>query len=479
MSSMAFRKLAVLFTALVVPVGVAAQSLSLSSYFGGSNIDAGLAVAVDSAGNAYLTGSVSSALIPCRGALTSTQNAFVLKINANGSVGWCEYMGGTGVDTANAIAIDASGSIFIAGSTSSPGLASGGAFQSQLSGPQDAFIAKLNPAGSLQWRTYLGGPGSDQANSIALDSVGNIYVTGFSTSSGYPVKGPLIPGPRYGGGAHDAVVTKLNAGGGSLDWSTYLGGAADDVGYMAALAPDGTLYVTGYTASSNFPVTAGSLQTELRASRTAWVTHLGTDGSLLQSTFLGGSSSASEPCTACAAALAIDQTGNPWVAGLTGEADFPITADTAMQPTFGGGMHDAFIVELTPDLSSETYGTFAGGSSDDGCVALGFDSMGDLWCHGNTFSRDFPVTSDAYQPTSGGPPDAFLLGLSPSGSLLYSTYLGGSGLEYGGATQSLAVGASGIWLTGWTASTDFPLVAPFDSALGGEQDAFLAWFALL
>jgi hypothetical protein len=248
---------------------------------------------------------------------------------------------------------------------------------------------------------------------------------------------------------------------------------------MAALAPDGTLYVTGFTASANFPVTAGPLQTGLSASRAAWVAHLGTDGSLLQSTFLGGSTSASEPCTACAAALAIDPAGNPWVAGLTGEADFPVTADTAMQPAFGGGMHDAFIVELTPDLSSEVYGTFAGGSGDDGCVALAFDSTGDLWCHGNTFSTDFPVTADAYQAASGGPPDAFLLELSPSGSLLYSTYLGGSGLEYGGATQSLAVGASGIWFTGWTASTDFPLVAPFDSALAGQQDAFLARFAPL
>jgi FG-GAP-like repeat/Abnormal spindle-like microcephaly-assoc'd, ASPM-SPD-2-Hydin/Beta-propeller repeat len=467
-----------LLVSLVAAPGLA-QSPVLSTYLGGSGVDAPSAVAMDPDGNAYVIGSTTSPNFAgggCSGTLAGPQNIFVAQITAAGALGWCLYIGGTGSDAGNGITLDPQGNIYIAGSTTSTGLGTSGSFQSTLAGPQDGIVCELTSSGAVVWCTYLGGGGSSQSNSIVVDSTGAAYVTGYSTGPGYPIQGSDLPGTSYGGGNFDAVATKINPGGGSLAWSTYLGGYSDDVGYAIQLASDGTIYLAGYTASSNFPVTSGAFQIGRNAARTSWVAHLGLDGSLLESSLLGGTSNSSSPCNSCASALTLDSSGNVWVAGLTQEANFPVTRATAAQATFGGGLHDAFIVEMNPSLSTELYGTFIGGSGDDGCVALAFDESGDLWCHGNTFSENFP-TLDPFQSASGGPPDAFLLELSPLGAMKYSTYLGGSNEEYGGATQSIAVSGGVVWMTGYTQSTNFPLVNPIQSALPGTQAGFIAEFS--
>lgn len=441
-----------------------------SSYFGGSGVTAGAAVAVGADGTAYLLANTGSADLPCSGSLTGIQNMVLLEVSGTGW--WCEYLGGSGTDTGNGIAVDAAGDIYLAGSTTSPDLGTPGAYQSMLRGLQDGFVCELDASADVIWFTYLGTKGSNQANAIAVDSTGAAYVAGYSTTKGYPVRGKVTQ-KSFGGGPHDAVFTKVSPGGGSLDWSGYLGGQGDDVAYALALAPDGTVYLNGYTGSINFPTTAGAYQTDRRALSVAWVTRLGSDGGIAQSTLLGGSSSSESPCPACSSSLAIDSNGNPWVGGLTSETNFPVTPGAA-QRKYAGGPHDAFLSELTPELDALTYSTFAGGTQDDGFVALAFDANGNLWAHGNTFSRDFPVLNP-WQDRNHGDFEATISEYSPTGELLLASYWGGSLEEYAAATQSIAC-ASACWVTGWTLSPDFPLIDPIQAQLNGLQDAWLLSF---
>lgn len=461
--------------ALFLSVPLHGQTMSLSSYYGANSPTSGMAIAIDAAGNAYEVSSTSSNL-PCSGQLTGKQNVVIAMIRSDKTLGWCTYLG-TNTDYGYGIALDAADNIYVAGMTNSPGLGTPAAYQPTLLGDYDAFVAELSPSGALLWFTYLGTTLTSQANSMYVDSAGGIYVTGYTTGNGWPVAGGVSQ-TKYGGGAYDIVMAKLNPGGSSLAWSGYLGGSSADVGYRLAVSPDGSLAcLDGYTASNDYPTTAGAYQHSKSADRAAVVTCLNSStGATVSSTYFGGSTGSHRPCNACAAGLAFDPSGHVWIGGLAqDENGFPITTD-AWQPHFAGGLHDAFISELTSDLSTLLYSTWFGGNQDDGAVALAFDAAGNLWVHGNTFSGDLPVTSNAFQSSNGGlagTSDAFLAEFSPT-SLEYSTYLGGSSNEYGGATQSLAVAPGGIWFTGWTQSTNLPLVNAFDKKLTASQAAFVA-----
>ena len=241
-------------------------------------------------------------------------------------------------------------------------------------------------------------------------------------------------------------------------------------------------YVTGYTTSTDFPTVPGAFQTTLKAPYAAFVTKLNASGSAFAySTYLGGSGTGTNACSACGASITVDKAGNAYVSGLTWELDFPTTPG-AFQTSYAGGYHDAFLTKLNAQGSGLLYSTYVGGSSDDGAVAIKVDAVGTLYVRGNTFSHNFPVTPDAFQPTfGGGKSDAFFLELSRTGSaLVYSTYLGGSGSEYGKATSSLALQGSvnpSVYLTGYTGSTNFPVTpGSFQTTFGGVYDAFVAKF---
>jgi hypothetical protein len=451
-----------------------AQSIVFSTYYGGSG--AGTAVATDALGNAYQIGYSSSDHLACSGSLLGQQNILISKLNVNGTLAWCKYLGGTGTDYGYGIALDSSGNIYFAGESNSPNLGTAGAYQTTLMGTDDAIVGELDPNGNLLWLTYLGYEGESQANSVYVDSEGDVYVTGFTTK-GWPVAGGVSQ-RQYGGGSYDATVARIEPGGATLAWSGYLGGSGNDVGYGVVLSPHQPLVcLGGYTSSSNFPVTSGAFQTTKNADMAGFAACLDpSTGATVSATYFGGSSTTTKPCNACIAGVSFDSTGRLWVVGLAqDEADFPITSN-AMQPAFGGGLHDAFISALKYDLSTVLYSTWFGGSEDDGAVAITFDESGNGWVHGNTFSEDLPVTADAFQAHNGGPlgtSDAFLLKISPHYEI-YATYLGGSRDEFGKATQSIAAGAGVIWFTGWTESTNFPLVAPLFETLTGTQSAFLA-----
>ncbi len=478
--------------------------LSYSTYLGGSANDYATAIAVDSTGSAYVTGYTSSANFPvtpsayqttCGGGTctSTTVDAFVSKLNSTGTaLVYSTYLGGSGKDYGYGIAVDTSGDAFIAGATFSSNFPiTSGAFQKSCGGNSclngDGFVTELNSTGSgLVYSTYLGGSNTNEANAIALDSSGNAYVTGYTKALNFPIT-PGVFQPKCSScntGKVDAFVSKLNSSGSALVYSTYLGGNNGDVAYAIALDSSENAYVTGYTYSTNFPTTNGAFQNKSNAYTAAFVSKINpTAAGLAYSTYLGGSATGTSACPACATGIAVDAEGNAYVVGLTWETNFPTTAG-AYQTSFAGGFHDAFATKLNSTGSGVVYSTYFGGTGDDGATSVVLDSTGTAYIKGNTFSTNFPVTPGALKtamdPTIKS--DAFVTILNPSGSALnYSTYLGGSGAEYGSATAMIAIDnltPPDIYVTGYGNSTDFPVTQDaFQTTSGGLNDAFVVKFA--
>lgn len=478
--------------------------LSYSTYLGGSSNDYATAIAVDSTGNAYITGYTSSANFPVTpgayqttcggGTCTSTTiDAFVTKLNSSGTaLEYSTYLGGSNKDYGYGIAVDPSGDAFIAGTTySSDFPVTSAAFQKSCGGNScangDGFVTELNSTGSgLVYSTYLGGVSTNQANAIALDSSDNAYVTGYTKSSSFPIT-PGAFQPKCSSctkGTVDSYVTKLNSSGSALVYSSYLGGNNGDTGYAIAVDSAGNAYVTGYTYSTNFPTTVGAFQRTSGAATAAFVSKVNSTGTALSySTYLGGTGTSTSACAACATGISVDASGDAYVVGLTWETNFPTTAG-AYQTTFAGGFHDAFATKLNASGSGVVYSTYIGGTGDDGATSDAIDSTGTLYIKGNTFSTNFPTTPGSFQRTLSGSndSDAFVAVLNPAGSALdYSTYIGGTGNEYGSATAMIAIDGQtppNIYITGYGNSTDFPVTqGAYQTKLAGLNDGFVSRFA--
>jgi hypothetical protein len=244
--------------------------LSYSTYLGGRTADDGYGIAVDAAGNAYITGNTTSSNFPTRNPLQprlgSQQNfdVYVAKLNSTGTaLIYSTYLGGKQFDRGEGIAVDGAGNAYVTGITGSTNFPTKTPFQAQNAGGTDAFMAKLNATGSaLLYSTYLGGSGRDNSHAIAVDSAGNAYVTGDTASADFRLANPF---QSILAGTTDAFVAKIDpsvAGAASLVYSTFLGGSTDYNNKGLGIAVDslGNAYVTGYTGS-NFPTTAGAYQT--------------------------------------------------------------------------------------------------------------------------------------------------------------------------------------------------------------------------
>ncbi len=462
--------------------------LVYSTYLGGDTSDSGTGIAVDSSGNAYVTGDTLSANFPTASPLQAVFSggvidAFVAKLNPTGSaLVYSTYLGGSDLDTADAVAVDTAGNAYVTGSTASTDFPTASPLQAVPRGI-DAFVAKLSATGSaLVYSTYLGGSSFDYALGIAVDPSGNAYVTGQTESTDFPTANPLQG--VYGGGMFgDAFVAKLNAGGSALVYSTYLGGSADESGAAIAVDSSDNAYVTGYTDSTNFPI-ASPLQAVYGGGvfvGDAFVTKLNPAGSaLVYSTYIGGSSEEQ------GRGIAVDSAGNAYVTGYTTSTDFP-TANP-LQASFGGGssggsgggIHghpvpptgDGFVAKLNPTGSALVYSTYLGGSDADAGEAIAVDSAGNAYVTGYTDSTNFPTGKPLQAVFGGGVQDGFLAKLNPTGSaLLYSSYLGGSDLDSG---FGIAVDSSGhAYVTGSTDSTDFPTASPLQAVNRGNGDAFV------
>jgi hypothetical protein len=475
-------------------------TLSYSTYLGGASNDYGTAITVDSTGSAYVTGYTSSTNFPttagafqttCGGGCSgATSDAFVSKLDPTGSfLIFSTYLGGSGNDYGNGITLDASDNIFIVGQTFSTDFpTTAGVFQPHCSldacAKGDVFVTELSSAGSnLIYSTYLGGSGKNQGNAIVLDTFGNAYITGYTQSITFPVtKGAFQSKCKCSQSV--AFVTKVNTRGTGLVYSTYLGGTNGDVGYGIVLDSSNNAYLTGYTQSFDFPTTPGAFQTTLGGNRAAWITKMNPTGTaLVYSTYLGGVTSVTTPCEACGTAIAVDSSGNAYVCGLTAESNFPVTPG-AYQTTFMGPTngHDAFLTKMNPTGTGIVFSTYLGGNGDTGSTGIAIDQSGNIWLKGQTKSTVFPVTPGAFQTALGGAFDAFVSEIDPTGStLLYSTYLGGSGTEYGGATAVLALDKQNppnVYVTGYTDSTNFPVIGgSLQTSNAGLNDAFVSKFS--
>jgi hypothetical protein len=451
--------------------------LAYSSYLGGSGDDGSEGIAVDAAGNAYVTGGTASIDFPTANSVQSTNHggvldAFVTKFNADGTaLVYSTYLGGNGNDLGTAITVDTSGNAYVTGRTMSTDFPMANAIQpTNHGGNFDTFVTKIDAEGAaLVYSTYLGGSGGEESTAIAVDGAGKVYVTGESTSLDFPVANAFQPTNR---GGMEAFVAKLDATGTAFVYSTYLGGTGDDGGLGVAADSAGNAYVSGFTLSSDFP-TANALQSTNRGGQDAFVAKINAGGSaLVYSTYLGGEGGE------VASGIAVDEAGNAWVTGRTGSTNFP-TANP-IQPTNHGG-NDAFVTKLNADDSAIVYSTYLGGTSYDEAFRIAVDTSGSAYITGDTYSVDFPI-ANAIQSTKGGFQAAFVTKLKADGSgLVYSTYLGGKVFNrkvvtggYGIAADS----AGSAYVTGVTSSKSFPTtLLAFQHSLNGYTDTFVTKIA--
>ncbi len=373
--------------------------VTFSSYLGGSGWDAAYGVAADSSGNIYVTGETASQDFPGAPRVERpTRDVFVTKLK-DGVILYTTILASGGNDSGAAIAVDATGRAYIAGLAGNSNFpVTAGAAQTVSRGGPDAFVARLDALGRIDYASFLGGSGADTATGIAVDSSGSAYVTGYTASVDFPTMGS-VPQTTYKGGSHDAFVAKVNAAGSQFLYVTLLGGQGNDIA----------------------------------------------DG------------------------IAVDGAGNAVVVGYTDSLDFPVYQPFQSQPGGGG---DGFVASLNAFGTQWNFVTYLGGSGPDQAYAVALDAAANVYVTGAAYSTLFPVSSSAYQGSSHGNYDAFVTKLSPAGSFLYGTLLGGSATDTGTA---ISVDASGdIWVAGYTASFDFPTVTPVQPSNHGSFEGFIS-----
>jgi uncharacterized repeat protein (TIGR01451 family) len=505
--------------------------LVYAGFIGGAGDDRGNAIAVDGAGNAYITGETDSAqttfpdgngfgLIP---GSDKTQNggidAFVAKLNADGTaLLYASYIGGSGDDRGRGIALQPGElgcppacSVYIVGETNSTETT----FPKTI-GPDlthnvgvDAFVVKLNATGTaLVYAGYVGGLADDKGNGIAVDSDGNAYITGetksgqtsFPDGNGF---GLFLPGPdKTQNGGVDAFVAKVKADGSGLDYAGYVGGSLDDRGNGIALQPEETgcppacsVYIVGETSSdrttfldaNGFGAVPGFDRT-YNLGVDAFVVKVTADASGLDyATYVGGS------LDDRGLGIAVDSDGNAYITGETksGQTSFPDGNGFGSIPGFdqtpNGGV-DAFVAKLDPAGTALLYATYVGGSLDDRGLGIAVDAAGNAYITGETNSTEttFPDGNGfgavpGFDHTQNGGVDAFVAKLNAAGTaLLYATYVGGSLDDRG---LGIAVDSAGnAYITGETNSTEttfpdgngFGAIPGRDQTQNGGVDAFVA-----
>lgn len=387
--------------AFITKVNSDGSGLQFSSYIGGSDYDRAFGVACDSMGNAYIAGHTNSLDFPIMNAFQDYNrahfDAFVAKLTATGNnLIYCSYFGGNSTETAFGIAVDPQRCAYITGWTQSTDLFRTTAPILPFSGYFDAFVAKVDAAGSgIVYGTYIGGTDGDYSYDISCDDLGHAFITGYTVSADFTTVNAFES--SHSGGS-DAFCTRIAADGSSIDFSSYLGGSGSDRGWTIESSRDGRVFIAGVTGSEDFPV-RDAYQQYLSGSTDAFVTQIPGDGtSILLSTFLGGSGDDG------AYGIATDRFGVVYVVGTTCSSDFP-TVDP-VQPT-NAGFADAFVSKLDPISSTLQFSTFIGGSEMEEGYDIAVGSFGEMYLAGRTSSIDFPI-SGPLGPDNNGNFDAFV-----------------------------------------------------------------------
>lgn len=388
-------------------------------------------------------------------------------------IGYSSFLGGSSQDEGYGIARDASGGLYVTGYTESSSFPIKGQFQTNQSG-DDAFVSKFdmsqNGNASLVYSTYLGGDGGDYGADIQVDGSGQAHVTGHTRSSTFPIVNGFQTSIPGGGGNATAFLTKFNAAGNGLLYSTYLGGSNDvDIAHDIDLDSGGNAYLSGRTNSSNFPVSAGAFDTVHNGGRDVFVAKMNPNASgaasRVYATFVGAGGDEEGN------GISVDTSGRAYVTGYTLSNTFPTV--NAFDSGFNGS-RDAFVLRVNATGSALDYSTFLGGSNDDtgggsgnaasvldegnGGGGIDVDGTTTVCVTGETQSNTFPTTSGAFDNSFNGSRDVFVAridtALSGASSLLYSTYLGAGQDEAG---FDIATNGSGqCCVTGYTNSSTFP-----------------------
>ena len=462
-----------------------------SGFLGGSANEIGFATAVDASGM-YVTGETTSADFPTTIGPDLTFNAgtdaFVAKLSTDGSaLVYVGYIGGSGNDSAYGIAVDAAGAAYVTGSTTSADFPTAIGPDATLGGTTDAFVAKINSAGTaLDYAGYIGGALNDTGRGIAVDGNGEAYVVGVTNSTDFIPAGLSVGPDLTANGGNDGFVAKVNATGSALAYAGYIGGSAADEARGIAVDSSGAAYVAGFTASTEatFPDTVGPDLTYNGGSLDAFAGKVNAAGTAFDYMgFIGGSGFEQ------ALGVAVDSTGAAYVAGTTGstEASFPVIGGPDI--TFNGAAfdQDAFVAKINPGGSGLAYAGYIGGSNSETAYAIAVDAGGAAYVTGTTLSAEttvpvpFPVASGPDLTFNGigndGVGDAFVAKVLAGGAALqFAGYIGGAAGEVG---HSIAVDATGAaYITGVTSSTEndnFPLLVGPDATFNGAvRDAFVA-----
>lgn len=463
-------------------------SLTYSTLLGSSGNDLGLGAAIDTSGNVYATGQAFTSGFPASSnafqqVINGAHDAFVTKFNPSlSSVQASTFYGGypittTGNDIGNAIALDSTGNIFVAGVTGSEIPKGVGTYDTTYNGSTDGVIYKFDTTlSTLSAATFIGGTGTETLRMMAIGSDNSVYVAGTTQGTAFPTTSGAYQ-TTYGGGSGDIFISKFNNALTSLTASTFLGGSVGETGFAMALDSTGNIFVSGLSLGS-FPTTSGAYQTVFGGTADGFITKINNNltGPLLGSTYLGGNG------TDSISAIAVDTNNNVYVTGSTSNNSFP-TAGGPYDTSFNGGTSDAFVSRLNSTLTTLSASTFLGGNGADSGSGIVYDAQGDfveLTGTAGSGTPAFPTTAGAYQTTfGGGSYDVFVSKLPIAlTSLTASTFLGGTGDDNGLAIRKQQNSPNDIVVTGKTTSNPFPTTSlAYDSTFnGGTSDAFISKF---
>ncbi|WP_437281587.1 SBBP repeat-containing protein [Sorangium sp. So ce375] len=461
-----------------LPLVIDPAVLIYCGFIGGSGSDDGEDIAVDLAGNAYITGSTSStqATFPDKGGPDPTYNgdtdAFVAKLNPHGALVYAGYIGGSGAELGRGIAVDWAGHAHVTGITQSEDFPVEIGPDLTYNGQSDAFIVKLDASGKdLAYAGYIGGAETDLGFDVAVDSCGDAYVTGRADSDACTFPAQVGPDITQNGGA-DAFVAKVDASGAGFVYVGYIGGSEQDEAFSIAVDWTGAAYVTGWTFSGadTFPVRVGPdlSQNDDGAFGDAFVAKVNPAGTALEyAGYIGGAR------YDVGQGIDVDLAGSAYVSGNTAsdELSFPVKIGPSL---IYSGAEDAFVAKVSPSGDKLIYAGYVGGTSLDGSTGVAVDLVGHAYLTGATSSADFPAVGGP-DLTHNGDFDAFVTKVEASGAgLVYSGFIGGSSTDAG---RDIAVHWRGdAFVAGFTASTEatFPTVGGPDPTYNGDVDAFVA-----
>ncbi|WP_350292736.1 SBBP repeat-containing protein [uncultured Croceitalea sp.] len=380
----------------------------------------------------------------------------------NPKITFSTYYGSTGTDDADVVTVDHMGNTYLGCHSTSKDLIGADQHPYTINGGMDAFIVKVNNEGTdIGYIVQMGGKEWEAIQGIISDPEGNIYAVGTTYSPDFPIHKNGFQ--TTFGGKSDAFVVKLNSEG-KVIWSTFLGGSENEDGRGIALNEKGNIHIVGRTASKNFPVTDKAIQSKSAGGIDAFITTLNSNGEMVRSTYLGGKGDD------IGFSIDIDNTGQLYVAGTTNSIDFPIK--NAMQEENNGG-NDVFLVVIDMTGTVISYASYLGGKGTDQLYDIDIDSSGNVFILGVTDSSNYPTTRKAFQSNFGGVRDAFITRINlQKREMVYSTYLGG---EKDDNPSSLQVSEKGdAFIVGNTASENFPIVNSQEINISGSHDAFIA-----